>query len=146
MANIVVIRFSLFYLLTWVQRCCPRATPDFGSVSVISSLLFQDIPWHPNTRLFEVREAFKRSLLLDFQARIRAYNAIFSPPADLREPSGGPPGGTSAPPCGGLATRPAFPVALRATDAEPLINALVQAHDYAYASCYSSVPKYNDSL
>ena len=49
----------------------------------------------PDTRLFEVWEAFKRSLLLGFQAHIRAYFAIFSSPA-----------------------------ALRATVAEPLINAL----------------------
>ena len=64
-------------------------------VSVIRSFLLQDIPRHPDTRLFEVREAFKRSLLLGFQAHIRAYFAIFSSPA-----------------------------ALRATVAEPLINAL----------------------
>ena len=68
--------FSLFYRLTWVQRCWPRATSVFGSVSVISSFLLQDIPRHPDTRLFEVREAFKRNLLLGFQARIRAVLAF----------------------------------------------------------------------
>ena len=61
-----------------------RASPDFGSVSVISSFLLQDIPRHPDTRLFEVREAFKRGLLLGFQAHIRAYIALFSPPGALR--------------------------------------------------------------
>ena len=93
---------------------------------MISSFLLQDIPRHPDTRLFEVREAFKRSLLLGFQARIRAYIAGVSPPAALRGPSGGP--------CGGLrglrrVTRAAgvLRVALRATDAEPLINALVHS-------------------
>ena len=118
--------FLSFYRLTWVQRCWPRATPDFGSVSVITSVLLLDIPRHPDTRLFEVREAFKRSLLLGFQARIRAYIAGVSPPAALRGPSGGP--------CGGLrglrrVTRAAgvLRVALRATDAEPLINALVHS-------------------
>ena len=65
MVNTVFICFSLFYRLTWVQRCWPRATtPDCGSVSVISSFLLQDIPRHPETRLLEVREAFKRSLLV----------------------------------------------------------------------------------
>ena len=63
-------------------------------VSVIRSFLLQDIPRHPDTRLFEVREAFKRSLLLGFQAPIRAYIAIFH----LRRPSGGPPGGSSGGP------------------------------------------------
>ena len=52
----------------------------------MSSFLLQDIPRHPGTRLFEVREAFIRSLLLGFQAHIRAYIAIFSPPAALRGP------------------------------------------------------------
>ena len=104
MANRVLIRFSLFCRLTWVQRCWSRASPDFGSVSVVSSFLLQDIPRHPDTRLFEVREAFKRSLLLDFQAHIRAYIAIFSPPAALRGPSGGPPRGPSGDPCGGQQT------------------------------------------
>ena len=66
---------------------------------MISSFLLQDIPRHPDTRLFEVRGAFKRSLLLDFQAHIRAYIATFPPPA-----------------------------ALSATDAEPLINALDSTH------------------
>ena len=56
--------FFSFYRLTWVQRCWLRATPDFGSVSVINSFPLKDVPWHPDTRLFEVREAFKRSLLL----------------------------------------------------------------------------------
>ena len=48
---------------------------------MISSFLLQDNLRHPDTRLFEVREAFKRSLLSDFQAHIRAYTAFFSPPA-----------------------------------------------------------------
>ena len=58
MANLILIyyfeaiSFSLFYQLTWVHRCWPRATPDFGSLSVITSFLLQDIPRHPDTRLF----------------------------------------------------------------------------------------------
>ena len=43
---------------------------------MIGSFLLQDIPRHPDTRLFEVREAFKRSLLLGFQAHIPAYIAF----------------------------------------------------------------------
>ena len=81
MANIVLICFSFFHRLTWVQRGWPRAIPDFGSVSVISSFLLQDIPRHPDTRLFEIRETFKRSFSLGFHAHIRAYIAILSPPA-----------------------------------------------------------------
>ena len=77
---------------------------------MISSFLLQDIPTHPDTRLFEVREAFKRSLLLGFQVHIRAYIAIFSPPA------------------AGVLRCLASPVALSATDAETLINALVRTH------------------
>ena len=65
---------------------------------MISSFLLQDILRHPDTRLFEVREAFERSLLLGLQAHIRAYIAIFSPPAALRGPSGGPLRGACAPP------------------------------------------------
>ena len=60
----IILMFLSFYRLTWVPRCWPRATPDFGSVSVISSFLLQDIPRHPETRLLEVREAFKRGPLL----------------------------------------------------------------------------------
>ena len=81
---------------------------------MINSFLLQDIPRHPDTCLFEVREAFKRSLLLGFQAHIRAYIAFFSRGA-LR----GPLRGACAP-----NTRRRR-VALRATDAEPLINTLV---------------------
>ena len=44
---------------------------------MISSFLLQDIPRHPDTRLFEVREAFKRSLSLGFQTHIRANIATF---------------------------------------------------------------------
>ena len=105
MANIVLMCFPLFYRLTWVQRCWSRATPDFGSVSVTSSFLLQDIPKHPDTRLFEVREAFKRSFVAWFSgAYTRIYRFFFA--------SGGP--------CGGLDRL------RRATDAEPLINALVR--------------------
>ena len=39
MANIVLICFSLFYRLTWVQRCWPRAIPDFGSASKCDQLV-----------------------------------------------------------------------------------------------------------
>ena len=56
-----------------MQRCWPRA-PHFGSVSVISSFLLHDIPRH-DTHLFEVREAFKRTLLVRFRAYISAYIA-----------------------------------------------------------------------
>ena len=115
---------QLFYRLNWVQRCWPRATPDFGSVSVL-----QDIPRHPDTRLFEVRRAFKRRLLLGFQAHIRAYIAFFSPPAALR----GPLRGASA------------PLRLRATDAEPLINALVYVTDSkTEKKSYLSHPRFSD--
>ena len=67
---------------------------------MIILFLLHDIPRRPDTRLFEVREGLKRSLLLGFQAHIHAYIAFFPPPA-LRE------------------TRLA---SLRATDAEPLIK------------------------
>ena len=51
---------------------------------------FQGIPRHPDTRFFEVREAFKLNLLLvGFRAYIRACMAMFCPPAAL-------PGGCSA--------------------------------------------------
>ena len=60
-----------------------RSTPDFGIVSVNSSFLPQDIPRHPDAHLFEVREAFKRTLLLGFRAYIRAYIAFCSPPAPV---------------------------------------------------------------
>ena len=84
---------------------------------MISSFL-QDIPRH-DTRLFEVREAFKRTLLFGFCAYIRAYIA-------KKNASGDPPGG----PSGGLAHRTCAaglgsPVAVPATDAGPLINALI---------------------
>ena len=42
----------------------------------MSSFLLQGIPRHPDTRLFEVREAFKRTLfllLVVFRSYIRAY-------------------------------------------------------------------------
>ena len=68
-----------------MQRCWPRATPDFGSLSVISSFL-QDIPRH-DARFFEVREAFKRTLMLRFRAYISEYIA------KKKKASGGPPGG-----------------------------------------------------
>ena len=73
----VFYNFVSLYRLTWAQRCWPRATDEFGSVSAISSFLLQDIPRHPDTRLFEVREVFKRSSLLGFQAYVRAYIAMF---------------------------------------------------------------------
>ena len=47
---------------------------------MISSFLLQDIPRHPETRLLEVREAFKRILLLGFQAHTRAYIATDAEP------------------------------------------------------------------
>ena len=74
-------------------------------------MLIQDIPRHPGTRLFKVREAFKRTLFLGFRAYIRAYIAFFR----LRRHSGGP--------CGGNTGRRR--VALRATDAGPLLNAML---------------------
>ena len=50
---------------------------------MISSFLLQDIPRH-NTRLFEVREAFKRTSLLGFCAYIiSAYIVKKTPPAAL---------------------------------------------------------------
>ena len=59
---------------------------------MIRSFLFQDIPRHPDTRLFEVREAFKRSLLPGTWFSVaysRIYRNIFSPPPALRGPCGG---------------------------------------------------------
>ena len=76
---------------------------------MISSFLLQDIPRHTDTRLFEVREAFKRSLLPGTWFSVaysRIYRNIFSPPPALRGPLRGA-------------------CALRATDAEPAINALL---------------------
>ena len=70
---------------------------------MITSFPLQDIPRHPDTRLFGVREAFKRSLLLGFQAHIRTYIAFFSPPAALRVVPPGPLREPSGGPCGGLA-------------------------------------------
>ena len=65
----------------------------------------------------EVREAFKRTLLPGFRAYIIEYIAKKSHPGAL-------PGDLR--PCGELA-RLASPVAVLATDAGPLINALVHA-------------------
>ena len=93
---------------------------------MISSFLLQGIPRHTDTRLFEVREAFKRCYF-GFQAHIRAYIAYFSPPA-LR----GPLRRACAP---AAATRLASPVALRATD-ETLINALLLT---VHPSCVSQL-------
>ena len=92
---------------------------------------------HPKASFFEVREAFKSTLLLlYFRASIRANIAILSTSAVLRGRSGMTPGGASGGFCGELArlpraTRLASPLARarRATDAEPLINALVRTNE-----------------
>ena len=120
MANIILILlcFSLFYRLTWVQRCWHRATFDSGSASVISSFLLQDVPSH-DTRLVEVREAFKRTLLLGFRGKIRAYIEKKSPPAAL-------PGALRGA-CAPAAARNTPCVAC----CGPLINALVNMPHYA---------------
>ena len=70
----MLICFSIFYRLTWGQRCWPRS--EFGSVSVISSFILQDIPRH-DTRIYfrGLREASKRTLLLGVRASISAYIA-----------------------------------------------------------------------
>ena len=78
---------------------------------MISSFLLKDIPRHPDTRLFKVRKAFKRSLLLGFR-RIFAHISQFFHTRRRR-------------------------VALRVTDAEPLISALshstkATAHEMKY--------------
>ena len=88
-------------------------------MSVISSFLLQDIPRH-DPRLFEVRDEFKRTLLLGFRAYSSANFAKKSPPAAL-------PLGPSGPRAGGLrrATRLASPVAVPATDAGRPMNALI---------------------
>ena len=113
-----------FYRLAWVQRCWPRATPDFGSTSTImtaiSSFLLQDIPRHPDTRLFDVRGAFKSSSLLGFRPT-HIYRAIVLPPAALRVGS----------PAGDLRAR-ATAVPLYPTDTEPLMNTLVPIAKYKY--------------
>ena len=104
-----------------MQQCWPRA-PDFGSVSIILllililsaiiSFLLQDIPRHPDTRLFPGSGGIKTQIVTWFS--VVAYISHFF---RLRRPSRGaiPPKGSS----GGLARR------RRARDAEPLINALV---------------------
>ena len=78
-------------------------------LGVISSFLLQDIPRH-GTCLVEVREAFKRTLVLGFRAYVSAYIATTTKR---------------------LATLLASPVAVPATDAGPLrvINALVCTHN-----------------
>ena len=48
-----------------------------------SSFFLQDIPRHPDTCLFEVREA----LLIGFRAYVRAYIAVFFTSAALRDGS-----------------------------------------------------------
>ena len=70
----------------------PELLLTFGSVECDQLVfLVRDVPRHPDTRLFEVREAFKRSfLLLGFMAHIRAHLAIFFA-------SGGPPGALRGP-------------------------------------------------
>ena len=83
MVTIVLICFSLFLS---IDLGAAMLAPSYSwlreSASVISSFLLQDIPRHPDTRLFEVREAFKRSfLLLGFQAHIRAYIATDGEPS-----------------------------------------------------------------
>ena len=89
---------------------------------MISSFLLQDVPRH-DTRLFEVRETFKRTLLLGFRACISAY--IAKKKSGLR----GPLRGACATPAAGVrATRLESPVAVPATDAGPLINALVHSY------------------
>ena len=80
-------------------------------------------PRHPrhdtrhDTRLFEVREAFKCTVLLGFSAHISAYIAKKTP----RRP-GVSRGGLPALPAEGLRAC-ASPVAVPATDAGPLVNA-----------------------
>ena len=98
--GVFIISF-IFYRLTRVQRCWPRATPDFRSVSAISSFLLY-LSRYPkascaNTRHFEVRGAvFKRSSSLLFAFRYsRIYISQFF---RLRRPSGAPPGGPSGTP------------------------------------------------
>ena len=79
MVNIVLvlIYFSFLPIDLGAAMLAPsNSCPDFGSVGVISSFLFQGIPRYPDTHFFEVREPFKRSLLVDFQAHIRAYIAV----------------------------------------------------------------------
>ena len=100
-----------------------RSAPDFGIVSVNSSFLPQDIPRHPDAHLFEVREAFKRTLLPSFGAYMSAYIAKKkSTPAALPGDPPGPLRGATC--CRRVATRVASQVAVPETDAGPLINAL----------------------
>ena len=88
-----------------------------------SSFRLQDIPRHPDTALSELWEAFRRTLLLlGFQAYIRAHIAIFSTSAAPPRPSRWGLPWLSR----GLFCAPAPRVAVRATDAGPLIiNALM---------------------
>ena len=85
---------------------------------MVSSFL-QDIPRH-DTHLFEVREAFKRTLLLGF----RAYSSAYYIAKNLV--SGGSPGGGLRGACAPAARNtPCVAYYVPATDAGPLINDLV---------------------
>ena len=70
---------------------------------VSSHKTFQRIPRRPDTRLFEVREAFKRTLLPGFRASVRGLSLF----------SGGPAGELCA------------PAALRVLRAGPVVNPLL---------------------
>ena len=67
---------------------------------MISSFLLYDIPRY-DTRLLEVREAFKRTLLLGFRAYISAYFEVYR----KKIAAGGPPGGPSGAPAGSTRRR-----------------------------------------
>ena len=120
MANTVLIRFSLFYRLTWVQLCWPRATPDFGSVKCYELV---SAPRHPKASWYTPfrgsRGVYTQFVTWFSGAYSRIY-AIFSPMAALRGPLRGA--------CAPARNTPASPIALRATDAETLTTTLLRTN------------------
>ena len=96
---------------------------------MISSILLQGIPRH-DTRIFEVREAFKRTSFPGFRADISAHISKKTPPASL-------PGGPPRAPAGGLRacgaqTLLTSPVAVPATNAGALIITLLHTFVLVY--------------
>ena len=89
-SNVVFILFSLFHWLTWVQRCWPRATPDFGSVSVMSSFL---LPRYPKASWYTPFRGWRR-LNAVCSLVLRRIFAHISQNFRLRRPNPNPPGGS----------------------------------------------------
>ena len=79
-------RPSHFMIIPNTQRHPNNTKTDQLAISEVITGLPR--PYHNNTRLFEVREAFQRTLLLGFRGHISAYMANKTPPAAL--PGGAP--------------------------------------------------------